>query len=416
MAPWIARLSITALGAALIVWALSADAHWADRHVLALYCATNVVESILSGAARWIGGALGVAAIWKIAPAVARRVESAGPRVRAGPLLGVAIAVAASLAVAELYMRRQHDRLARGAPPPAGSSDVAMTRVDPRLGWSYIPGRTTTTEVAGRRVAYAIDADGDRAASPGDLPDPARPTVLFAGESIAFGYGLPYEESIPFLVGRDLGVQVVNLAVVGYGNDQAHLRVVEALPRLARPLAAVTVFVTSQMKRNVEPWRARLALAPGGALVAVPPAGGPRIARLLGELPYRGDEALRVTASILRATAEAARARGAFPLFVVTNYGPACLPGEQGEPPPSETGSKTAFRGGDEPWIVDELFVRQGLAFVRVDLGPEDLLPGLLERHPSLRGTRKIAAAVVRALSQGLGATPVEAAVERRSP
>jgi hypothetical protein len=85
------------------------------------------------------------------------------------------------------------------------------------------------------------------------------------------------------------------------------------------------------------------------------------VARLLRQLPYRGDEPLRVTAAILRATAEAARARGAFPLFVVTNYGASCLRDEHGE-----------------AWVVDELFVRQALPFVRVDLDPEDRLPGLL--------------------------------------
>jgi hypothetical protein len=106
--------------------------------------------------------------------------------------------------------------------------------------------------------------------------------------------------------------------------------------------------------------------------------------KLLGQLPYHGEEALRVTAAILRATAAAARDRGAEPLFVVTNYGPPCLPDEDGE-----------------PWIVGELLVRQGLPFVRVDLGPEDLLPGPFEDHPSGRGALKIASAVERALRRG---------------
>jgi hypothetical protein len=115
----------------------------------------------------------------------------------------------------------------------------------------------------------------------------------------------------------------------------------------------------------------------------VPPSTGPRIAKLLQQLPYHGDDALRVTAAILRATAEAARARGAFPLFVVTNYGPPCVRND-----------------GEEAWLFEELFVRQALPFVRVDLDPEDLLPGVLERHPSLRGTRKLAAAIERALAE----------------
>ena len=237
-------------------------------------------------------------------------------------------------------------------------------------------------ELSGRRISYAIDAAGDRAGSPDEVPDPARPTILFAGESIAFGWGLHHEETFPFRVGRDLGIQAVNLAVVGYGNDQAHLRVLDALERYRRPVAVVTLFVPSQIRRNVDIWRPRLALGPDGALEIVPASAGLRIAKLLQVLPYHGDDALRVTAAILRATAEAARARGAVPLFVVTNHGAACLHDD-----------------GEEAWIVEELFVRQGLPFVRVDLEPQDLLPGLLERHPGPGGARKIAAAVERALS-----------------
>ncbi len=173
--------------------------------------------------------------------------------------------------------------------------------------------------------------------------------------------------------------------MVGYGNDQAYRRVLDALPRFARPLAVVTVFVPDQIERNVDRWRPRLGLARDGTLVPVPPSSGPRLLKLLDRLPYHGDEALRVTAAILRATAEAARARGAVPLFVVTNYGPPCVRDDDGE-----------------AWIVEELFVRQALPFVRVELDPEDLLPGFLERHPGARGARKIASAVERGLSERL--------------
>ena len=376
-------------GAALVAWGLLADAHWAERHVLTSYCATHPVEWVMARALRWIAGALGVLAATKLAAVLARRAQRASLRVRAGALVGIAVAVTGSLAMTELHMRRLYARLAfGGSSSPSGGREVPMARPDPRLGWSYFPERTTWVQIGGRKLAYAIDAEGDRAASMDDRSDPDRPTVVFTGESIAFGYGLPYEETIPFLVGRDLGVQAINLAVVGYGNDQAYLRLLDALPRYRHPVAIVTVFVPDQIRRNVDDWRPRLALGPDGALAIVPPSTGPRIAKLLQVLPFHGDDALRVTAAVLRATAEVARTRGAFPLFVVTNYGPACL-----------------REGGDESWVVEELFVRQGLPFVRVDLGPEDRLPGLYERHPSLRGTRAIAAAVAGALSQHLAAT-----------
>jgi hypothetical protein len=381
-----ARVSIVAAGLALVAWAVHADPRWAERHVLPSYCATGPGEWLVAHGFRWGAGAVGAAAALVLAPAVARRIGRASPRAAAVPVLGVAVAIAASLALAEAVMRRMHDRLVLGDGASSAGAGQPMTRVDPRLGWSYVPGRTTRAEAAGRVVSYAIDREGDRAASQDDAPDPSQPVILFAGESIAFGYGLEHDETFPFLVGRDLGVRTVNLAVVGYGNDQAHLRVLAALERFRRPLAVVTLFHPGQIRRNVDPWRPRLALDPSGALALVPPANGPRIAKLLQVLPWHGDAALRVTAATLSATARAARAHGAFPLFVVTSYGAACFHGD-----------------GAEPWIVDELFVRRGLPFVRVDLEPEDLLPGLRERHPGPRGARKIAAAVEGALAARLG-------------
>ncbi len=384
---WVALLLLAAAGTALMVCALSAEEHWAERHLLASYCPADEVEWFVTRSVRWLGAALVLGTALAVAPAVARAFKRAPLRIPRGSVVGVASAVVASLVVTELYMRRTHDQLALGEQPELGGSrGLALAHADPRLGWSHFPRRTTWVDVAGRAIPYAINAAGNRASSVDDAPDTTRPTILFAGESIAFGYGLLYEETFAFLVGRELHVQTVNLSVVGYGNDQAYLRTLDALPRYSRPLAVVTLFLPNQIRRNVEPWRSRLALGPGGALELIAPSGAPRIARLAQELPYHGDEPLQVTAAILRATADAARARGAFPLFVVTNYGPPCLREE-----------------GREAWIVDELLVGQGLPFVRVDLAPEDRLPGLFERHPSLRGTRKIAAAVEHALSEHLG-------------
>jgi hypothetical protein len=391
---WIAGLATVAGGAALAGWSLAAGSAWAERHLLPSYCATSGVSWIAARSLRPLAAAAGLAALLA-APAVARalgrvRLHAPAP----GTLAAVAVAIVASLAVGEAYLRHLHDRLTAGAAlRPALARALPMTRKDPRLGWAYYPGRTTWTEVGERRIAYAIDADGDRSGTSDDRPDPERATVLFAGESIAFGYGLAYEETVPFLVGRGLGLQAVNLAVVGYGSDQAHLRVLDALARFPHPLAIVTLFIPDQIRRNVDSWRPRLVLGPGGALAQAPPSVGLRLAKLLEELPWHGDEALRVTAAVLRATADAARAHGALPLFVVTNYGSPCV-----------------HDVGAEPWVVQELFERQGLPFVRVDLAPEDRLPGIFERHPNADGARKIAAAVERALAGRLASGPAPSA------
>jgi hypothetical protein len=388
---WAVGAMAAGTGAALVAWALRDDAHFAERHLLENYCATHPAGLAMVRAAPFLTGALGglaALAVAKAVAALARRAQRDGLRALAGALAGLAVAIACSLAVTELYLRHRYGRLALGASsPPGDGREPAMARPDTRLGWTYLPGRTTFVEIAGRRVAYTIDAEGDRAASVDARSDPDLPTLLFAGESIAFGYGLAHDETIPFLVGRELGVQAVNLAGVGYGNDQAYLRLLDALPRYRHPLAIVTLFLPDQIRRNVDLWRPRLALAEGGAFALVPPSIGLRLAKLFQALPFHGGDALRVTAAVLSATARTARDRGALPLFVVTNYGPACL-----------------HDGGGESFVVEELFVRQHLPFVRVDLGPEDRLPGIFERHPSARGAMAIAAAVERALAERLPA------------
>ncbi len=103
----------------------------------------------------------------------------------------------------------------------------ALAQFDAELGWSYIPHRSVVQEFGTerRKVAMHFDEIGSRVRAPGVQHDPARPTVLSVGDSYAFGHGLPYEETF---VGQlesmpEFPFQVVNLAVQGYGTDQALL-------------------------------------------------------------------------------------------------------------------------------------------------------------------------------------------------
>jgi len=43
-----------------------------------------------------------------------------------------------------------------------------------------------------------------------DDPDYAAPTMLFSGESITVGHGLPWEDTYPAIVGKAFGLQVVD--------------------------------------------------------------------------------------------------------------------------------------------------------------------------------------------------------------
>ena len=93
---------------------------------------------------------------------------------------------------------------------------------DSRLGWTFVPSRTGHGTIGGRVVDYAFDAAGYRVRRADEPVDLERPTILFTGESVMFGKGLTWDESIPAQVGAMLGTQSANLAVDGYGSDQAY--------------------------------------------------------------------------------------------------------------------------------------------------------------------------------------------------
>src|SRR5205823_11341191 len=111
----------------------------------------------------------------------------------------------------------------------------------------------------------------NRSRSSDDAPDPSLPTILFSGESIGIGWGLPFDETTPVLVSKALGVQTVNLSVAGFATDQAYLRLERELPRYANPVAIVTFVVPIQLARNVSRNRSRLELSPAGDLRPLAP-------------------------------------------------------------------------------------------------------------------------------------------------
>ena len=104
-------------------------------------------------------------------------------------------------------------------------------------------------------------------AAPGAAVDAARPTLLFTGESIIAGFGLPWDQTIPALVGASLGLQSANLAVPDYSNDQSYLRLAAELPRFQKPVAVLTLFMPSLLDRNLLSNRPHL----GAGLVWQPP-------------------------------------------------------------------------------------------------------------------------------------------------
>lgn len=360
-----AHALVIVVAALLVVWAWRADLTWFERHVYPGYCAVSRAHAVWPTVLRIAALLVAAALLLFVRPLLAGWAE----RSSAIDLALVAAAIAGALVVSELLLRRHPI----GDATPLTRKDMPEAIADPRVGWRFVPFQAVTFPIGGRRVEYAIDRDGDRARARDARIDPARPTVVVAGESIAFGESLPWDDTFAARLGAELGVQVVDVGVPAYGSDQAFLRAVEALARLRRPVALVTVFVPQLVRRNGLTSRPHLALA-DGLLVPAPAEQPFALTRLWRDEPYHGDRALDLTRAVIAATVRRAREHGAAPLFVVTNVGPACEA---------------------DAWLLRTLFAE--VPHVRVTLGRGETIGGG-DLHPNAFGARKLAAAAAAAL------------------
>lgn len=285
----------------------------------------------------------------------------------------VVIAVVLALGASELLLSYVHLRPAEWL----SAKDEPRRQPDPRLGWTWIPGRTGHKSIGRRVIDYAIDPAGYRVRSTDEPVDPERPTILFTGESVMFGEGLTYAESIPAQVGAIMGVQTANLAVHGYGNDQAYMRLQTELPHFRRPVAVVSLFMTALFGRNLDQDRPHL----GPGLVWLPAEQRSRLSSLAKLIvPYRADATVErgvtVTQQVLRATRELAAAHGATSLLVVLQFGHEELP---------------------EQMLRRRILDNASIPYVLIDIDSSWRLPW--DRHPNARAARAIATAIVSELS-----------------
>jgi hypothetical protein len=368
---WIARLSLLAAAAAALAFGVAANGAWFERHV--------ALPALNPPPPWWTLPALRIVAV-ALAVVLAGFAIVAGRRATPGGVARVGLAVTLGVCASELALRA----LAWILPAPPTRIETRLAGPDPRTGWAFIPGRSVDLPVPGGVVRYAIDVHGDRAPSADWVEDPGAPTVLLAGESIATGHGLQWSDTIPARLSERLHVQVVVVAEGGYGSDQAHLRAVDALARFAHPLAVVTTVLPVQLYRNLHDDRPHLVLRDGALVLAPPSTSRLRLRQLfVNDLPYlseaRMQESLALTRAILHATAAAARARGALPLFVFPSTGP---------PRPPEA--------HPEAFIVRA--VADDLPHVVVDVDQARMLPWD-DGHPDAEGARQIAAAIAEALA-----------------
>jgi hypothetical protein len=328
------------------------------------------VQAISS--ARVATGALAVALMLVARPRIGRFVARVPARTLVADAARISLAVALALGTSELVLRRTLRRAAMERP----AGEVPYRRRDQRLGWSFVPARTERDRVGGRMVEYAFDSAGYRVRRADEPVDPQRPTIVFTGESVMAGHGLNWEESVPAQVESLLGTQSANLAVNGFANDQAYLRLLAELPRFRRPVAVVSLFIPALFDRNLDDDRPHL--GPGLVWLPAKPRWG--LAAIANQLaPYRSDETIEqgiaVTQAVLRATADLARARGAVPLILVPQFAP------------EEPVERVLRRR-----ILDEA----GLPYVWVELDSSWRIP--VDQHPDRRAAHAMAVAIAARL------------------
>jgi hypothetical protein len=358
-------LAAACLGVTLIAAAAAANQSFLDHHFLPSFFIPRDWYVLIETIVRACIGATGVSLL--LGRSRVARLLTRAP----GTTLRVIVAGVLALSASELALRLILPRSTEWLAP----QEEPLRLADPRLGWTLAPSRTGVSTIGGRTIEYTIDDAGYRVARADQPVDPGRPTIVFAGESVMFGEGLMWEESIPAQAGAMLHVPSANLAVHGYSTDQIYLRLERELPRFRQPVAVVTIFMTELFGRNLDTDRPHLA----EGLVWQPAQHRSRLKSLATMLvPYRRtatvEQGVGMTRDVLRAIVQLARAHDATPLIVVPQFGP-------------EDDAQGALRdrifGDDIPNVV-----------VRLD--PDWRLSW--DRHPNARGAHAIAAAIASRL------------------
>jgi hypothetical protein len=361
------EIAVAAAGVVLVIAAATANQSWLDRHFLPSFFMPRPWYVRIETVVRLVVAAIGISITLGCVRIVRLLTDAPGTVVRV--VAAAVLAIVASEAALRWIRVRPTEWLAVDEEP--------RRQADPQLGWVLAPARTGHSRVGGRAIDYAIDATGYRVRRVDEPVEFARPTIVFAGESVMFGEGLAWDESIPAQTGAMLGIQSANLAVHGYSTDQIYLRLSRELPRFQRPVAVVSIFMTELFGRNLDDDRPHLTT--GLAWQAAEQS--PRVMSLAALLvPYRREatveQGLRVTRDVLRATVQLASARHATPLIVVPQFGPE----DQ-----QQLGVRRGVLGADVPCAL-------------VPLDPGWRLPW--DRHPNAHAAHAIAIAIAERLRQ----------------
>jgi len=371
------QVLVAGFGLVLAASALAANQDWLDRHFLPLFFFPREKAVFQETLIRVVCGVIGLLLVLFALSALDRLTR----RMTAGEMLAsclrIGLAVGLAFAASEVLLARKFTYAVAEGP----LKEEPQRRPDLMLGWSFVPDHQGRMTVGGREIVYVTDARGYRVRGPGEAVDTDRPTLLFTGESIVTGYGLNWEETIPAQTGAMLNLQSANMAVHGYANDQAYLRLKAELPRFRRPLAVVSLFTPALFARNLGDDRPYL----GADLQWHPAIHRWRLSALLRfAVPYHSqadiEQGILATRAVLTATAELARRHHAPALVVDPQFGP-------------ELPVETLLRRR----ILDQA----GIAYLRVQLDPAWRLKGDL--HPGPQAARAIAAAIAQHLQGRVG-------------
>lgn len=386
------EIAIAGAGALLIAAATAANQSWLDRHFLSDFFIPRATQVRVETNIRIVAAGIGILLIFAIRRPLARFLGR--DRVRT---LYLVIAIVAAFLAAEVILRKSELR----AKEEVSARKEPQRHRNAKLGWLFVPSRAGYQKINGRRIEYAFDRNGYRVSHLGDTTDFTRPTILFSGESIVVGEKLQWDETFPAQTARLMNVQSANVAVSGFANDQAFLRVQSELPRFQHPLAVVSLFSPSLFDRNLDDDRPHL----GPNLAWQPAKQRWRLHAIVKRLlRYRSEEAIEqgigVTRQVLIAEQNFVKQHGAIPLIVVPEFG-------------EEQPRESVWRRR----ILDE----SNLNYVRVQLDPQWRV--LDDGHPDVRGAHAIAAAIADRLraqlgtisaSRGLHETPQHDSADRR--
>jgi hypothetical protein len=360
-------------GFALMLLAVAAAEGWAQRHFLPTWAWPWEVQLRILLVLRLVVAALGLLLVVLVRPRLARSVAAGRGRQSLAGAAVAALAIAAAFAATEGILRT---RTWRANQERWGTQEPLRQR-DAILGWTFVTRHAGTVALGGRTVHYATNALGYRSRSPGDPIDPHKPTIVFAGESLLFGYGLEWSESIPAQVQALTGTQTASATVNGYSTDQSFLLLRRELARFDRPVAVVMPFLPILFDRNLDEDRPHLDAQLRWHPARPPPLRLVELARRM--VRYRStesiEEGIAMTQAVLRASLALARSRNARLLIVVPQFLP--------ESPAERAVRKRVLDSAHLPYIL-------------VPLDNSWRVPG--DRHPDARGARAIAAAIAAQL------------------